>query len=264
MAKYCLPPAHPRPAQLYFLKKIHKTPMAIRPIVSSVNSATENLAQFLDHYLQPIMKNLPAYLKDTNQLLEELLNIRIQPDDWLVTVDVKSLYTCIPHDEGIQACHEAWLLQEQNDPQHPPADTLRCLLELVLKLNTLEFNEKFYLQTLGVAMGSRLAPAYANTFMGKLEKNILDTTRYKPKYYKRFIDDILIIFEHSETELNNFLTHMNNANRAIKFTHEKSHIFGYTKKRTTPLYNTKHTLNQQTNNYASNMTHTTPPVPSKE
>jgi len=39
MAKYCLPPAHPRPAQLYFLKKIHKTPMGIRPIVSSINSA---------------------------------------------------------------------------------------------------------------------------------------------------------------------------------------------------------------------------------
>jgi len=64
-------------------------------------------------------------------------------------------------------------------------------------------------------MGSSLAPAYAN--MGKLEKSILDTTKYKPKYYRRFIDDI--IFEHSETELDNF---MNNANKAIKFTHEKS------------------------------------------
>jgi len=201
MAKYCFPPAHPR----------HKT------IVSSINSATENMAQFLDHYLQPIVKNLPAYLKDT-----ELSNIRIQPDDWLVTVDVKSLYTCIPHNEGIQACHEAWLLQEQYDPQHPPAETLRCLLELALKLNTLEFSKKFYLQILGTAMGFRLAPAYANTFMGKLEKNILDTTKYKPKYYRHFIDDILIIFEHSETELDNFMTHINNANKPIKFTRRAS------------------------------------------
>jgi len=70
--------SHPRPAQLYFLKKIHKTPMGIRPIVSSINSVTENVAQFLDHYLQPIMKNLPTYLKDTNQLLDKLANIRIQ------------------------------------------------------------------------------------------------------------------------------------------------------------------------------------------
>jgi len=78
------------------------------------------------------MKNLPAYLKDTNQLLKELSDIEIQPSDWLVTVDVKSLYTCIPHDEEIQACHKALLLQlqEQNDPQHPLAEILRCLLEL--------------------------------------------------------------------------------------------------------------------------------------
>jgi len=40
MLNYCLPPAKPRTAQLYFLKKIHKNPMGIRPIVSSVNSAT--------------------------------------------------------------------------------------------------------------------------------------------------------------------------------------------------------------------------------
>ena len=45
--------------------------MGVRPIVYSVNSATENL---LDHsdYLQPIMKRLPAYLKDTTQFIHEI------------------------------------------------------------------------------------------------------------------------------------------------------------------------------------------------
>jgi len=99
-------------------------------------------------------------------------------------------------------------------------------------------------------MGSRLALAYANTFTGKLEKNILDMAKYKPKYYRRFIDDILIIFEHSETELDNFMTHMNNANRAIKFTHEKnsplshSWMLPYTKK--DPIYSIKPISSQQT------------------
>ena len=71
-------------------------------------------------------------------------------------------------------------------------------------------------------MGSKLAPAYANTFMGKLEKSILNSYPLKPSYYRRFIDDIFIIWPHSETELKKFLTHMNNANESIKFTHEKS------------------------------------------
>ena len=69
-------------------------------------------------------------------------------------------------------------------------------------------------------MGSKLAPAYANTFMGKLEKSILTGPR-KPTYYRRFIDDIFMIWPHSEPELDRFLTHMNEANDSIKFTHGK-------------------------------------------
>ena len=222
MTEYCLPPATPRTALIYFLKKIHKSPMGIRPIVSTVNSPTANLAEFLDHYLQPIMKSLPAYLKDTTQFLQEIANIKITRDTWLVTVDVKSLYTNIPNDEGIQACYEAWLKQETSDPQHPPAEVLRHLLELVLKLNTFEFNNKYYLQKFGTAMGSKLAPAYANTFMGQLEKDILESSPLQPTYYRRFIDDIFMIWPHSLKDLQCFIAHMNRANRSIQFTHEYS------------------------------------------
>ena len=149
-----------------FLKKIHKCPMGIRPIVSTVNSATANLAEFLDHYLQPIMKQLPAYLKDTTQFLREIADIPVHGETWLVTVDVKSLYTNIPNEEGIRACYEAWLEQETNDPQHPQQKHSDNYWNF--KLNVFEFNDKHYLQIFGTAMGSKLAPAYANTFMGKL------------------------------------------------------------------------------------------------
>ena len=109
--------------------------MGIRPIVSTVNSATANLAEFLDIYLQPIMKQLPAYLKDTTQFVNEISEIPVEQNTWLVTVDVKSVYTNIPNEEGIQACYEAWRTRETMDPQHLPAET-------VLKLNTFEFDNK--------------------------------------------------------------------------------------------------------------------------
>ena len=81
--------------------------MGIRPIVSLCESPTENISQFLDYWLQPIMRNLPSYLKDTSQLINELRMLSVEPNTILVTIDVKSLYTCIPHLEGIQACTEA-------------------------------------------------------------------------------------------------------------------------------------------------------------
>ena len=39
--QFCKPPANHRTSKLYFLKKIHKNPMGIRPIVSSCESITE-------------------------------------------------------------------------------------------------------------------------------------------------------------------------------------------------------------------------------
>ena len=70
--------------------------MEIRPIVSSCESPTENISQFLNYWLQPIMRNLPSYLKDTSQLINELKELSVEPNTLLVTIDVKSLYTCIP------------------------------------------------------------------------------------------------------------------------------------------------------------------------
>ena len=56
MAKFCLPNKNLRMARIYFLKKTHKTPMGIRPIVSGINCPTENLSQFVDVWLQPLMR----------------------------------------------------------------------------------------------------------------------------------------------------------------------------------------------------------------
>ena len=223
MVAFCSPPKKVRPARFYLLNKIHKNPMGIHPIVSSCDSATENISQFIDYWLQPIMKSLPSYLKDTLQLINELKEISVEPDTILVTVDVKSLYTCIPHDEGIAACKEALNSTLESNPDRPDISILICLLEIVLKNNTFEFDNKFYKQLQGTAMGTKLAPAYANIFMGKLEHDILSQAPLKPSFYKRYIDDILIYWPHSELQLNDFLFSMNTFHPSIKFTSEISH-----------------------------------------
>ena len=194
--------------------------MGIRPIVSSCESPTENISQFIDFWLQPLMKALPSYLKDTLQLINELGEILIEPNTLLVTIDVKSLYTCIPHQEGIAACKEALSSTPEDNPERPDIFVLVCLLEIVLKNNTFEFDNKFYKQLQGTAMGTKLAPAYANLFMGKLEHEILSHAPLKPIFYKRYIDDILLLWPHSELELNNFLLAMNSFHPSIKFTSE--------------------------------------------
>jgi hypothetical protein len=105
----------------------------------------------------------------------------------LLTMDVVSLYTNIPHDEGIEACKEAW--DTRVDPDIP-ATYLVKLLTHVLKLNNFEFNDQHYLQVNGTAMGTKMAPSYANIFTGKLETDLLHGAPNKPLSWLRFIDDI--------------------------------------------------------------------------
>ena len=133
MVDFCYPPKKARPTRLYFLKKIHKNPMGIRPIISSCESPTKNISQFIDFWLQPLMKALPSYLKDTLQLINELSQILMEPNTLLVTIDVKSLYTCIPHQERIAACKEALSSTPEDNPERPDIFVLICLLEIVLK-----------------------------------------------------------------------------------------------------------------------------------
>ena len=208
MVEACSPTNNARLARLYFLKKTHKNPMGIRPIVSCCDSPTENLSQFVDYWLQPIMKALPSYLENSTQLINELRQLEVEPNTQLevepntilVTIDVKSLYTCIPHSDGIKACLEALTELKVSDPSLPDPEMLAKLLEIVLTMNTFEFNNTCYQQLQGVAMGSKLSPAYANIFMGRLEKDFLSQVAFKPLYYKRYIDDLIILWERTEDE----------------------------------------------------------------
>ena len=84
--------------------------------------------------------------------------------------------------KAFNTCYKAWLQQELGNLQPLLVEILRYLLEIVLKLNTFKFDQKPYLQKFGMAMGSKLALAYANTFMGKLKKSILDTSPLKSTY----------------------------------------------------------------------------------
>ena len=52
-----------------------------------------------------------------------------------------------------------------------------------------ENKDTFYLQTHGTAMGTRMAPQYANAFMADLEGTFLRNYPKKPTTYERFIDD---------------------------------------------------------------------------
>ena len=82
------------------------------------------------------------------------------------------------------------------------------------------FNGESYDQINGVAMGSPLAPVLANLFMEHNEKKrLLSYSGIKPLFYKRYVDDIFLLFE-QELDAKNFLNYLNTQHDNIKFTIE--------------------------------------------
>nr|XP_039273918.1 uncharacterized protein LOC120347871 [Styela clava] len=134
-------------------------------------------------------------------------------------MDVTSLYTNIPHLDGISAV-EKYLKKHSNDKHEIP--WIKEAVNMVLNTNNFVFNDKHYLQINGTAMGTKMAPKYANTFMANLESRMLQTAKIKPLYYFRYIDDCFLIWTHGETELKDFLNHANSIHPTIKFTFDYS------------------------------------------
>ena len=133
---------------------------------------------FVDYHLRPYVEPLPSYLRDTTHFLTRVQGLDTLPlGTLLVTLDVKSLYTNIPHDDGIEACREALNTRTQ---LQPPTEDLVELIKQILTKNTFIFAGQHYLQTHGTAMGTRMAPSYTNLFMGRLESRILAEAERKP------------------------------------------------------------------------------------
>jgi len=65
-------------------------------------------------------------------------------------------------------------------------------------------------------MGTRMAPFYANLFMGKLEHDFLQTQLLTPLLWVRFLDDMML-WTHGETSLKTFLEQLNQF-RVVQFT----------------------------------------------
>ena len=68
-------------------------------------------------------------------------------------------------------------------------------------------------------MGTPMAPAIANLFMGWLESQILEHSpvHIHQDFWKRFIDDIFVLWPHSEKELEDFTDYINSLHPTIKF-----------------------------------------------
>ena len=138
----------------------------------------------------------------------------------LCTIDVTALYPSIPHDDGLANLRNALLV---NSIPTLTINGICDMTELVLKRNVFEFRKKYFIQTNGTTIGTKLAPGYANLFLSIFERNMLNQYPIKPSIWLSCVDDIFMIWIDSEDKLKDFLAYINTVNPAIQFTHAHSY-----------------------------------------
>ena len=214
-----------RTAEFYMLPKIHKSLVNPpgRPIISGNDCPTEKISHLLDIILQPFVPQIKSYVKDTTDFIKKISEVDLSNHDSVIlcTLDVSSLYTNIPQKEGIDVIKQ--LLTKERPSAYLPTNSSMCkLLELVLTKNNFQFNGRNYLQINGTAMGTRVAPTYANLYMSYFEDMFVYTYPLQPLLWLRYIDDIFMIWTHGQSELEKFLNHLNTVRETLKFTCEWS------------------------------------------
>ena len=235
-----------KPSNFYGLPKIHKSKeineacsiskenyieidapenLSFRPIVAGPICETHRLSNFIDILLQPFSKRVKSYIKDTTDFLTKLPE-STNPNATLVTFDVESLYTNIPHTLGLDAIN-FWLQKHPDDiPSRINKNFILEGIKFILENNYFCFNNEFYLQVKGTAMGTKVAPIYSTLVLAYLEEQLYTRlekdfnqqfSQYIEENFKRFLDDCFILFTKSDNELEKLYQYLNDLHPSLKF-----------------------------------------------
>ena len=167
----------------------------------------------------------------------------------MTSFDIHSLFTNIPLDETINICVDL-VFHKKKKVKGMLKRHFKQLLTLSLKSSCFLCNDVYHKQVDGVAMGSPLGATLVNFFLVYYEHKWLEecSLQFWPKYYRRYVDDIFLIFE-SRDHVKKFFKYMNSRHPNIQFTCEEESnnkisfldisVTRINKKLTTSLYRKK-------------------------
>jgi len=107
---------HPRIPIFHGLPKVHKTPIALRLVVSSSSSFLSKFSVWLDFKFKDLLLLVQSYLKNSTTVINDLKELYIPKGALLFTADAKSMYTNIDTKIGCICCTRLYFTQPSSKP----------------------------------------------------------------------------------------------------------------------------------------------------
>ena len=148
--------------------------------MNTIHAATTGISHFLDDLIRPLFDQhaKPKPIIDGSHLLRRLEQYssdgHLRPTTLFCTFDITNLYTMLPQNESLDILEEFLRHYDLEKALcNIPITVIRQLAEIVLKEAAFFYENKYYKQIVGGAMGSPFTLTLANIFMWKWENNIV-------------------------------------------------------------------------------------------
>ena len=156
-----------------------------------MNTPTTGISKFLDKLLRPLSDKhvRSTTIIDGVDLIRRLEtyveNGYLEPTTQLCTFDITDLYTMLPQEESLDILTQFLLEYGYHKVKGVPIDAIRKLARIVITENVFTYENKFYRQVTGGAMGSAFTLTLANIFMWKWEKEFVRRQEASNEIYGR-------------------------------------------------------------------------------
>ena len=201
--------------------KIDKTGAPIRPVINWRNVPAYKLAKMLTKKLQMHIPLLFTFnVKNSVQLMDEILSIPFDPNLQFVSFDINNMYSNVPTSD-IEQIIEFICNQQFTDGLIK--QELVNMSKIIIEQNYFKFDNRYYSQENGLAMGSPTSSIFSEIYLQYTENPAVYDTLLHNKImgYFRYVDDILIIYDRTTTDIDKVLESFSKLMPTMKFTMER-------------------------------------------